>query len=185
LLRKLLGVSKQLTQKHIFLYGAIEGALAEVLDIPAEETKAFRARLRHLRDLGIPSALPRPGSGKKVAYSLSQALEMLFAIVLEHGGYSPRRAVSLVPSVLEDLKQIRIGSPNDDIYVIVSAVTAGRQDPYAKEGDTHLSVAFAPGFKRLTEVLKDRLVDRGENTLFVINASVLAAKVERTLLNLL
>ncbi len=70
-------------------YGVVEAMIAEVLEIKPEGIGALRARLRHLRNLGVP-ALPRPGSGKKIKYSRRQAFEMLTTVILEHRGFTPR-----------------------------------------------------------------------------------------------
>jgi hypothetical protein len=81
------------------LYGDIEIALIRTLGIKLERIDAFRARLRHMRNLGVPS-VPKVGSGRKIMFSYSQALEMLITVALEHGGYTPRVAVVAGPGIV-------------------------------------------------------------------------------------
>src|SRR5271165_958624 len=85
-------------QSETMTYGVVEAVIAEVLDVPPKMIGALRARLRHLRNLGVP-ALPRPGSGKKIRYSYRQAFEMLTTVILEHGGFTPRLAISAAQDV--------------------------------------------------------------------------------------
>ena len=82
-----------------FRYGGVEAALAEALQIEPESMGAFRARLRHLRNLGVPD-LPKIGSGSVAAYSREQALEMLLALELENVGKAPRVAAMAATSIL-------------------------------------------------------------------------------------
>jgi hypothetical protein len=74
-----------------FDYATVERALAMILQIPSRDRGAFAARLRHLRNLGIPNA-NGPGSGKRLAYSRCHVGEMLIALLLESLGYLPRVA---------------------------------------------------------------------------------------------
>ena len=76
----------------MFTYAEIEKALAVALQIRPEERPAFAARLRHLRNLGIPEA--KPGSGKRIWYAMEDAHQMLVALLLESLACSPRSAVS-------------------------------------------------------------------------------------------
>lgn len=81
-------------------YGDVETALAAVLKVEPKRMGAFRARLQHLRNIGLPSGLPKPGSGRQIAYSNRQALEMLLALVLEELGQSPQAAAVLSASIV-------------------------------------------------------------------------------------
>jgi hypothetical protein len=73
----------------VWRYGAVEGALADILAVPAEQAGAFRARLRHLRNIGVPE-LPKPGTGSRISYTFEHALELLIALRLESIGTAPR-----------------------------------------------------------------------------------------------
>jgi hypothetical protein len=82
-----------------FEYRKLERALAAAMTIAPEQMAAFRARLRHLRNLGIPDT-PQPGSGRRVTYSLAHALEMLLALELESLGKAPRVAARVARAIL-------------------------------------------------------------------------------------
>ena len=89
----------QITKRKIELgYGEIEAAIAQVLEIKPADVPALRASLRHLRNMGLPD-IPNPGSGRKVPYTTFQAMEMLIALVLQHGGITSRRAVMMTPDI--------------------------------------------------------------------------------------
>ena len=60
---------------------------------------AFRARLRHLRNVGVPQ-LPNPGSGSPISYTHRQTLELLIALELERQGFSPKHVALLAPSIV-------------------------------------------------------------------------------------
>ncbi len=70
------------------LYGEVEDILARLHKIQDRDRKAFRARLRHFRNLGIPP-LPKVGSGTKISYSLDHLYELFFALELMQCGLSP------------------------------------------------------------------------------------------------
>ncbi len=104
-------------------YGVVEAVIAEVLKIKPEGIGALRARLRHLRNLGVP-ALPRPGSGKKIRYSHRQAFEMLITVILEHGGFTPRLAISVAP----DIWGASLWRGHDDVYALLVVTAPDAQE---------------------------------------------------------
>jgi hypothetical protein len=75
-----------------FRYGVIERALADVLQVGPAKIGAFRARLRHLRNINCPK-LPKTGSGQPVLITREQAIEILIALELVALGIAPRYAV--------------------------------------------------------------------------------------------
>ena len=80
-------------------YNHIEAALAELTGVKPKDMGAFRGRLRHLRNIGLPR-LPNPGSGMPIAYTRPQVLEMLLALELENKvGRTPKAAVLLAQSI--------------------------------------------------------------------------------------
>ena len=98
-------------------YKHVEAALAEVLNVKAKGLGAFRARLRHLRNIGLPR-LPMPGSGQHIVYSRHQALEMLIAMELEKVGQTPRKAALLAESIVQ---QSPYGQyEGKDVYIAIS-----------------------------------------------------------------
>jgi hypothetical protein len=99
-------------------YKHVERALVDVERVPQKEIGAFRARLRHLRNIGCP-ALPASGSGTHITYSGRQTLEMLIAIELENSGHKPHSAATLAGSIV---RQSPYGQhERKDCYVVPSA----------------------------------------------------------------
>src|SRR5438105_3638663 len=105
-----------------FRYGQVEAALAEVLKIPPENMGAFRARLRHLRNIGLLN-LPKPGSGRSIAYSWQQAVGMLLAIQFENVGVAPRVAANTVPQIAAMMVRHQRG--DQDTYVAIYPLLLG------------------------------------------------------------
>jgi hypothetical protein len=116
-------------------YKHVEAALAEVLKVGPKAMGAFRARLRHLRNIGLPR-LPSPGSGRAIDYSRQQALAMLIAVELEKLGQSPKQAAVLAQSMM---RQSPYGQhEGKDCYVGVSEHSAGYTMAYGLDGVTRL-----------------------------------------------
>jgi hypothetical protein len=80
-------------------YEQVEEALAEVMNVTPRRMGAFRARLRHLRNIGCPR-LPKLGSGRPIDYSERHVLEMLLALELQTFGQTPQRAALLAGSMV-------------------------------------------------------------------------------------
>jgi hypothetical protein len=78
-------------------YGAFEAVLAELHGIPEHGRKAFRARLRVMRDARIPS-VARPGKGARISYRFEDLWEAHLALHLEQFGLPLER----VRHVIED-----------------------------------------------------------------------------------
>jgi hypothetical protein len=72
-------------------YQDLEAALADLHLISEDERGAFRARLRVLRDMGVPK-VAKPGKGSKVEYDFDHLWETAFALALERFGLPPGRA---------------------------------------------------------------------------------------------
>jgi hypothetical protein len=71
-----------------YQYGQIEYALARACNIEGKEFGAFRAKLRHLRSLGVPK-VEKVGSGSRARFSLSDAIVMRIALELSMLGVKP------------------------------------------------------------------------------------------------
>jgi len=127
-------------QSETMTYGVVEAVIAEVLDVPPKMIGAMRARLRHLRNLGVP-ALPRPGSGKKIRYSYRQAFEMLTTVILEHGGFTPRLAISAAQDIWGTASEWQ---GDEDLYALL--VTSSDVTGFGGE--------FVRGDRELLEALK-------------------------------
>ena len=105
--------------------GQIEAALPESTRIPEAELGAFRAKLRHLRSLGIP-VVKNVGSGHRAQFSRFDALTMRLALELSAFGIKPTSVAKLTAAeALKHLKQHDAGDLGDDIYFLVSPARSG------------------------------------------------------------
>jgi hypothetical protein len=145
-------------------YRQLEAALAEVTKVPPRKMGAFRARLRHLRNIGAPR-LPRTGSGQPISYSPIQALELCIALQLENLGTAPKWAGRLAGSVIRQGPHSRY--KGEDFYAIVRK-------------SSHV-VTMVWGWKSFLEFLRSTR----EDVFGVINVSVckgeLDSAIERAL----
>jgi hypothetical protein len=69
-------------------YRHFENALIGMLGIEEAELGAFRARLRHLRKLGVPN-VPRRGSGNTAIYQKVDLFSTFIALALQTLGSNP------------------------------------------------------------------------------------------------
>jgi hypothetical protein len=76
-------------------YQHVEAVLSEIFRVTDAGRMAFRARLRHLRNLGLPE-LPKVGQGIQLTYRTRHLHELLFALELEEFGLDPIKAVAFV-----------------------------------------------------------------------------------------
>ena len=107
-------------------YKRVEAALADALEVKPDGMGAFRARLRHLRNLGLPK-LPTPGSGQRIGYSEDNAFVMLLALELEDVGLAPRSAATIAPSIARRHQSLRGTlqlSADGDVYAAVTPTRA-------------------------------------------------------------
>ena len=145
-----------------FNYGQVEAALATACEVTPKAIGAFRARLRHLRNLGLPR-LPKPGSGKHISYTERQALEMMMAVLLENHGYAARKAMLVAQSIVRQSPPYYGQHRGGDCFVLID-----RPDSP--------SYVVALGHRALAKALKSR------SALFlVINVSTYARKLDDAL----
>lgn len=85
-----------------YQYKHLELALANVFDVSMVVLPAFRARLRHLRNLGVPTN-EKPGSGKAITYSRDNAIQLLIALEVELFGLPPKFAAAFSRAAMSDL----------------------------------------------------------------------------------
>ena len=105
-----------------FRYKHVEMALAEITHVKSKDVGAFRAKVRHLRNIGLPQ-LPSPGSGLRISYSPRQVLEVLIALELEKVGHAPKSAAPLAHSITQ---QAPYGQhKGHDCFVVLSEATPG------------------------------------------------------------
>ena len=111
-------------------YKEVEAALAEVMHIGPKRMGAFRGRLRHLRNIGLPR-LPKSGSGRAIDYSSRQALEMLLALELENAGQTASKAALVAESLV---RQSPSGPHHgEDCYACVVKEQPGYTMMYGKK----------------------------------------------------
>jgi hypothetical protein len=101
--------------------GQVEAALARTCGIADEDRAAFRARLRHLRNLGIPK-IEKVGSGKRAQFSKSDAIMMGMALELSSLGVKPRFLVHLAELAIKQPGAVDPPPKGEirDVYLIIS-----------------------------------------------------------------
>jgi hypothetical protein len=140
-------------------YRHLEFALADVMQVRPKDMSAFRARLRHLRNIGVPQ-LPNPGSGQPIDYSRQQALELLVALELEKIGQAPKQVALLAGTIA---RQSPYGKyMGEDYYALVS--------------ESRPWVTLVPGLRHFPEVVKS-----APDVFLVINVSACVRKLDPAL----
>jgi hypothetical protein len=76
-------------------YKHVEAALADLYLVPEESLKTFRARLRHLRKVGVP-ILPKVGSGRQIAYSPDQVFQLFLGLEMSNWGTPPTTIAAFI-----------------------------------------------------------------------------------------
>jgi len=89
---KLAGDEPEIRYKHV------EAVLKRIFKVSSDTEGAFRARLRHLRNMGIPD-LPKPGSGAQIPYTRVHLIQMIIALELSALGIAPRHAADLAERI--------------------------------------------------------------------------------------
>ncbi len=156
-------MSRNTNQTIELRYGEIEAAIAQVLEIKSAGVPALRARLRHLRNMGLPD-IPNPGSGRKVSYTTFQAMEMLIAVVLEYGGITSRNAVNVTPLIAHGCVKLE-PLPSWEMCVALT---------YTQD---KLNITFVEGPEDLPDVLRCL----GKDSCFFVNISSCQLKLENAL----
>ena len=160
-----------------YSYKEIETALARMHDIHPSALKAFRARLRHLRNLGIPD-LPKVGSGSRVAYSLDNAEELAFALELMQFGIAPAILHQQVESYRIHRwtwdKAVKPHPNSDYMYIFGSKV-------FFQKIESQLSdIPFMCPGNKVQAAIK-YLFKVGETRMFVIRLQQVFAELEKNL----
>jgi hypothetical protein len=89
------------SKEKSFRYKSLELALASVFGVEMKDLSAFRARIRHLRNLGVPP-VDAPGSGQAVTYTRSDAIRLVIALEMELLGVPPRFAGGFANSFMKN-----------------------------------------------------------------------------------
>jgi len=144
----------------VLRYKQVEAALADIANVKPRAMGAFRGKLRHLRNIGLPR-LPSPGTGQRIPYSRRQVFEMLLAIELEKMGQAPKSAAMLAQSIVRQ-------APNgqhqgQDFYVAIGH-------------DQAAAYTAAYGMPSLSKA-----IENASGVCLVINVSACAMKLDRAL----
>ena|SRR6267154_2497832 len=97
-------------------YRQFEEALVQMFSIREASLSAFRARLRHLRKLGIPN-IPKRGSGNTFVYRVEDIFTTFVALALQTVGSAP--AISAVIANAAARYFTRLGLEEQDIFLVV------------------------------------------------------------------
>jgi hypothetical protein len=104
-------------------YGQFEKALVELFSIRESNLGAFRARLRHLRNLGVPK-IPKRGSGNTAIYKTEDILATFVALALQTLGSTPMTSAEIAKFAVEYFGKLR--SQDEDIFLVVTNTLAKR-----------------------------------------------------------
>jgi hypothetical protein len=121
-------------------YKDAEAIIAYLVGVKANGMGSFRAKLRHLRNIGLPN-IPGPGSGQSIAYTQRHIFEMFLAVELEMAGHAPSRAAMLAQSIARRTPPKEI--QDTDLYVITDARKANFLE--AREPDALLEAIVKAG----------------------------------------
>jgi hypothetical protein len=170
------GMNRKKAQQNTFPYTVVEAALCDVFGIGEDGLTNFRSKLRHLKNIGVPRDLPRPGSGKKIQLTIDQAFQLAFAICLELYGMTPKLAANVGPDLVASVRWMSAG-PHGDFYAVFTRRSV-EPEPMVELG---MGYGILSSLEHLQAKLKDELVDWGTDALLVLNVSNLMRKVKKEL----
>lgn len=98
-------------------YSQFEKILANVFSVREKDQGAFRARLRHLRNLDMPR-VPKRGSGNTAVYKPIDVISAFVALELQALGCSPAISVDLARFAGEHFEKIK--SSRGDVFLVVA-----------------------------------------------------------------
>ena len=152
-------------------YGEVEVVLASIHWIPHYERKAFRAKLRHMRNTGIPEGLDEPGKGRVLRFTKEQVLEMLISLDLQAAGWAPYDTQQIVSKIVKDWKAVGAEDEDVDHYAVLSlSISSNALAP-------KYAVNICKGFERASA-----LVSQSSTRLHtVINISASARSLDEAL----
>lgn len=76
-------------------YGEVEEALMLAFAVPDENVSAFKAKIRHMRNVGLPDKIRWQGKGTHAIYTFEHLLQMAYSIELQYAGFAPSETVDL------------------------------------------------------------------------------------------
>jgi hypothetical protein len=98
-------------------YRQFEEALVRTFSIKEANLGAFRARLRHLRRLGIPN-IPRHGSGNTATYRIEDVFSAFVALALQTLGSNPTVSAMIARVATQFVE--RLISEKEELFLIVT-----------------------------------------------------------------
>jgi hypothetical protein len=96
----------------------VENALVRLFAVDDSCLGAFKARMRHLRNLGVPN-IAKPGSGERVEYTREGVVGLALALELERLGRPPREAAWLAMAWASDPEVILAATSRAPLYLII------------------------------------------------------------------
>jgi hypothetical protein len=97
-------------------YSQFEKILADTFSIKEKGLGAFRARLRHIRNLGVPD-VPQRGSGNTVIYKTADLLTAFVALELQALGCAPAVSAELATFARGHFDEVEWS--DDDVFLMV------------------------------------------------------------------
>ena len=98
-------------------YREFEQALVGMFSVDEAQLSAFRARLRHLRKLGVPN-VPKRGSGNASSYSQGHLFITSVALTVETLGYTPTTSVLIAAKAAGQLDLL--ADAKQEVFLIVA-----------------------------------------------------------------
>jgi hypothetical protein len=106
-------------------YGQFEEALVKIFSIGEANLDAFRARLRHLRSLGVPN-IPKLGSGNTAIYRRKDLVVTFVALALETLGSTPTISAQIAKFSARYFQKLR--STEGDTFLVVMHTSEPRHE---------------------------------------------------------
>lgn len=129
-------------------YRYVEKALMRFLNLDEASAKTFRARLRHLKNLGVPEGID-VGSGRRAKYGSDQIFQIVLALELMATSLNPSLACNVALASWEKFRLwFQIANGNDDNqvgpwYLVYTPALPAGLDPDFKDGAI-IELVFAP-----------------------------------------
>ena len=160
-------------------YGQFEKALVEVFSIKESNLGAFRARLRHLRNLGVPE-IPKRGSGNTAIYKTEDLLATFVALALQTLGSTPTISAEIAKFAIQHFGKLR--SQDEEIFLVVTNTSEKRG---ASNPNHRVRLKAPPGVRNMFlttnplggDTLAFIVVGAEEAGKFATNARVLASSM--------
>lgn len=120
-------------------YREFEQVLVEMFSVDETYLSAFRARLRHLRKLGVPN-VPKRGSGNASSYSQGHLFITAIALTVETLGYTPTTSALIAAQAGRQLD--RIANEKQEVFLILA-----NQPPLSPENILDDPPTMQPGVR--------------------------------------